>query len=295
MRNSCHNRKINVLTISAINVPMALLQEVKEDRLDFSLAAFCVAMKCFSPSSTYIYVSEHKLRDDFHIGYEKAEKLLSAIHSGQQLVRVERLADGREIFVARSFKRMYGHIMTFKNGFRSLEMSVAKVKFHSRGDIRVTEIEKEMQKLLFLTNINAKTRADELQSKGRPLTGSSSHAAATVLSVRYLGKGINRSERTVVRMSKSAQEHGVIQVTHHPLRRCCDNILHDDLNAPADYLIPIGFLGFTRRCNDYQLCSWEWRRCFQHIIYRHRGRMTYNVYYSKDHPLSQTDLHAYYD
>ena len=295
MRKSCTNRKINVLTMSAINVPMALLQEVKKDRLEFSLAALSVAMKCYSPSSTYIFMSEHKFRHDFHIGYRKAELLLKALWKGHPLFRVEHLHDGRTIIVARSLKNMYGHWMTMKNGKLSLEMSVAKVSYRSRSEIRITEIEKEMQQLLFLTNINAKTRADELQTKGLPLKGSSSHAAKTVLSVNYLGKAINRSSRTVVRLNKSVKEQGLVRVTSHPLCRCCNNVLHEDLNAPAESLIPIGFFGFTRQCNDYQLLSWDWRKRFQHIIYRHRKRLTFNIYSSKDKPLSQTDLHALYD
>ena len=113
--------------------------------------------------------------------------------------------------------------------------------------------------------------------------------------MNYLAKATSRSARTVVRRSRSAREQGIISVTSHPLVRCCNNLLHDDLHSCPSGLIPIGFLGFTRQCNDYQLLSWDWRRRFQHIIYRHKGRMTFNIYVSKDKPLSQTDLHALYD
>ena len=222
-------------------------------------------------------------------------KLLDAIFKGHPLFEVKRLADGRTVIVARSFKRLYGYWMTLRTGETSLAMSVAKMDCRSRGNIRIAEIEKEIQLLLFLTNINAKTRADELQAKGLPLTGSSSHAARTVLSVNYLAKATSRSARTVVRRSRSAREQGIISVTPHPLVRCCNNLLHDDLRPCPSGLIPIGFFGFSRQCNDYQLLSWDWRRRFQHIIYRHKGRMTFNIYVSKDKPLSQTDLHALYD
>ena len=295
MRKTSHSRKLNVLAMTAINVPMALLQEVKDDRLEQSLVAMSVAIKCFSPSSAYIFVNERKFRRDFQMGYTKSMKLLDAIFKGHPLFEVKHLADGRTVIVARSFKRLYGYWMTLRTGETSLAMSVAKMDFRSRGNIRIAEIEKEIQLLLFLTNINAKTRADELQAKGLPLTGSSSHAARTVLSVNYLAKATSRSARTVVRRSRSAREQGIISVTSHPLVRCCNNLLHDDLRLCPSGLIPIGFLGFSRQCNDYQLLSWDWRRRFQHIIYRHKGRMTFNIYVSKDKPLSQTDLHALYD
>ncbi len=295
MHYSCTSRKIKVLTIDAINVPMALLQVAKKYDSRMGFVALCVAMKCISPSSTYIFRSVRKFRDDFHLGNARAKSLLKRIHSKQKLIRVEKLADGTEIFVANSFRKLFAGTMMLKGGVRSQEMSVVKVSYRSRGEICINEIEKELKELLYLADINAKSIADELQSKGLPLTGSSSHAARMVLSVKYMAKGINRSVRTVVRRNKAAREQGIIEVTSHPLIRCCDNILHDPLNAPTDSLITIGTLGFTRRCNDYQLLSWDWRHRFQHIIYKHRSRMTFNIYYSKDHPLSQTELHDYLD
>ena len=63
------------------NVPMALLQEVKEDPLQWSLVALSVAMKCLSPSSTYIFTSEKRFRGDFHLGYTKARNLFQNCHS----------------------------------------------------------------------------------------------------------------------------------------------------------------------------------------------------------------------
>ena len=161
--------------------------------------------------------------------------------------------------------------------------------------LHVTEIESEMRQLLLLTNISAKTRADELQSKGLPLTGSASHAAKTILSVNYLAQATGRSPRTISRMTKAARQQRLISVIQYPLVRCCDDILHTLPPESVGKVIRIGFFGFTRRCNDYQLLSWDWRRRFQHIIYRHKSRMTFNIYVSKVKPLSQTDLHALYD
>ena len=295
MRKTSHSRKLNVLAMTAINVPMALLQEVKDDRLEQSLVAMSVAIKCFSPSSTYIFVNERKFRRDFQMGYTKSMKLLDAIFNGHPLFEVKQLADGRTVIVARSFKRLYGYWMTLRTGETSLAMSVAKMDCRSRGNIRIVEIEKEIQLLLFRTNINAKTRADELQAKGLPLKGSSSHAARTVLSVNYLAKATSRSARTVVRRSRSAREQGIISVTPHPLVRCCNNLLHDDLRPCPSGLIPIGLFGFSRQCNDYQLLSWDWRHRFQHILYAHRRRLTCNLVLRHGEILSQTDLHALYD
>ena len=63
MRKASQSCKSNVLAMTDINVPMALLQEVKNDRLEQSLVAMSVAIKCFSPSSTYIFVNERMLKN----------------------------------------------------------------------------------------------------------------------------------------------------------------------------------------------------------------------------------------
>ncbi|MBR5715097.1 MAG: hypothetical protein IKX59_00785 [Bacteroidales bacterium] len=284
-----------VLTMDYINVPIALLQEVKEDPLQWSLVALSVAMKCLSPSSTYIFTSEKTFRRDFHLGYTKARNLLDAIREGHSLFQMTTCPNGRQIIVARSLKKMYATQVTLKGGRKSLEMVAGKVKRCTREDLHVTEIEKEMRQLLLLTNISAKTRADELQSKGLPLTGSASHAAKTILSVNYLAKATGRSPRTVSRMTKAARQQRVINVIQYPLVRCCNDILHTLPSDSVGKIIRIGFFGFTRRCNDYQLLSWDWRHRFQHILYGHRRRLTHNLVLPQDTVMSQTDLHALYD
>ena len=285
-----------VLTMDYINVPMALLQEVKHEPLQWSLTALSVAMKCLSPSSTYIFTSEKKFRSDFHLGFAKARPILEAIRAGHRLFEWKTLPSGRTIIVARSLKKMYATQVTLKDGRKSLEMVVGKVRCRTRENLHVTDIEKEMRQLLLLTNISAKTQADELQSKGLPLTGSASHAARTILSVNYLAQATGRSPRTVCRMTRAARQQRTISVIGYPLVRCCDNVLHDALPAPPyGKLIRISFFGFTRRCNDYQLLSWDWRHRFQHILYAHRRRLTQNLVLRHGEVLSQTDLHALYD
>ena len=278
-----------------INVPMALLQEVKEDPLQWSLVALSVAMKCLSPSSTYIFTSEKKFRSDFHLGYTKARTLLEAIREGSSLFQMTTCPNGRTIIVARSLKKMYASQVTLKGGRKSLEMVAGKVRCCTHENLHVTDIEKEMRQLLLLTNISAKTRADELQSKGLPLTGSASHAAKTILSVNYLAQATGRSSRTVSRMTKAARQQRVISVIQYPLVRCCNDILHTPSPQTVGKLIRIGFFGFTRQCNDYQLLSWEWHHRFQHILYAHRRRLTRNLTLPPGEVLSQTDLHALYD
>ena len=190
---------------------------------------------------------------------------------------------------------MYASQVTLKGGRKSLEMVAGKVRCCTHENLHVTDIEKEMRQLLLLTNISAKTRADELQSKGLPLTGSASHAAKTILSVNYLAQATGRSSRTVSRMTKAARQQRVISVIQYPLVRCCNDILHTPSPQTVGKLIRIGFFGFTRQCNDYQLLSWEWHHRFQHILYAHRRRLTRNLTLPPGEVLSQTDLHALYD
>ena len=107
LQREINKMRPRVLTMDYINVPMALLQEVKEDPLQWSLVALSVAMKCLSPSSTYIFTSEKKFRGDFHLGYTKTRNLLDAIREGNSLFQMTTCPNGRTIIVARSLKKMY--------------------------------------------------------------------------------------------------------------------------------------------------------------------------------------------
>lgn len=276
-----------------INVPVALLQEVKNDSLQWSIAALSVALKCFSPSSTYIFVSEKKFRNDFHLGQQKARKLLDAIRGGHPLFEIEYNRTGDGLIRARCYRRIYAHTMVLRSGRRSLDMTVIKATKMQTNEISISKIERELRHLLLLLDINNKTRADELQSKGTPLKGGSAHAASTTLSVPYLAAATGRSSRTILRMTKDAVNNKEISVTRYPLWRVCDDMLHG--TTPTEGLIRVGNLGFTRRCNDYTMLSWELRHRFQHIIFSHRRRLTHNISVSDSTPLSQTDLHALFD
>ena len=70
-----------VVVESHINVPLELLQTVRLDRLQWSLAALSAALKSYSPSSCYILRSVHQFCAAFHMGYDKAMKLLDVILS----------------------------------------------------------------------------------------------------------------------------------------------------------------------------------------------------------------------
>ena len=303
-----------ITSMQYINVPLALMQEVKSDSLQWSLLAMSVALKCYSPSSTYIVVSEKKMRHDLHIGLRKLRKLLDAIRAGHPLFSISYDRKGRELITARCLRRDYAGILRMRDGRLSLHMSVAKVTLAKKEDICIANIEKEMRQLLLLAIINNKTRADELRSKGRPLSGTSSHAAETTLSVPYLAKATSRSSRTVIRMTQKAHTQGHIAIKQYPLLRCCDDMtrsrdflamgvcspmltptLYDPKLQNVEELIRVGNLGFKRQCNDYQLLTHQLRHRFQHIIYAHRRRLTHNISISASKPMSQTDLHALFD
>lgn len=310
--SSVHKTKI--CEMKYINVPIPLLQEAKDDGLLWSLVSLCVAMKCFSPSSTYRLVSLSKFCRDFHVGKGKAMRLVSVIREGHPLFRYERHKDGRVEITALSLRKHYGHWLKLRDGRHSLAMSVVKASVCDKDNIRLKSISEELRMLLLGISVCSKARADELQSKGLPLTGASSHAARTILSVNYLAKAAGRSGRSIIRMTQKAQQRGLFRPVTHPLRRVCDDVMHcqdyislgivDPMLTPTLFrprlsdtkeLILIGNLGFERQCNDYQLLSWDFRRRFQHIIYSHRGRLTHTVALRKGEVMSQLELHALYD
>ena len=290
------NHKPRVQETRWINVPVQLLQQTTQSRLQRSLVSLSVALKCYSASSTYRFTSHSQFCRDFHVGKAKAKKLLDAILGGTHpLFEIHTDRHGLTLITAVSYRRQYATTITYRH-HPSQAMTVVKATCRQRGDIRLTDIEQELHQLLLGKYINDKNRADELQSKGLPLTGSASHAAKTRLSLQYLSVATGRSTRTLIRQSQAAQRERLITAIRFPLWRECDDIYHTTMDVSQ--LIVIGSLGFSRQPNDYQIVDWRFRKRFQHIIYRHRGRMTHNVAVRVDALtglVSQTDLHALYD
>ena len=288
---------------SHINVPLELLQTVRVDGLQWSLAALSVAIKSFTPSSCYVLRSVHRFCKDFHMGYAKAMKLLGVLQSpeGHSLFRTEPCTDGTLRITAVSYKRQYAYHALFghnRKRYDSLCMTAVEIVARSRGNIRLAAIEHEMRLRLMQSVINAKNRADELQTKGCPLSGSSSHAARTILSIPMLAKVTGRSSRTILRMSIESQRAGKLQAIRYPLERRCDDLNHLDpqLDVDPSSLIVIGTGGFTRRCNDYQIVHSELRHAFKHIIYGHHSRLTPVARSLRPGKvISQSELHELYD
>lgn len=292
-----------VIVESHINVPIDLLQTVRTDRLQWSLVALSVAIKSYTPSSCYILRSVRQFAATFHIGYRKAQKLLTVILSpeGHPLFRTQQRADGTTAIIAVCYRPLYAYHAQFSHHqkrYDSLCMTVVEIVARSRENIRLAAIEHEMRLRLMQSVINAKTRADELQTKGIPLTGSTSHAARTILSIPMLAKVAGRSPRTVLRMSKESQQSGDLQAIRHPLECCCYDLNRPDPahGIPDSGLIVIGTRGFTRRCNDYQLLQAQLRHAFKHIIYSHRSRLKPVARTLRQGTvISQSELHELYD
>lgn len=287
----------NVVMQSHINVPLQLLQLARHDGLRWSLVALSVAIKSWSPSSCYVFRSVHQFRNDFHISHRKALRLLDAVKAGHDLFRVDHRPDGTIHITATSYKRHFTYTATFSHHqqrYVSPCMVAAKVTLRTHNNIRVTAIEKEMRHLLLLAPISAKSRADELQTKGCPLKGNASHAARKVLSVPYLSEVTGRCPRTIIRMTRCATKSGELQVIQHPLERRCDDLNHTATIDPRISIV-IGTAGFSRRCNDYVILQSPLRHSFVHIIYKHHSRRRPCISLRPGQTLSQTDLHALYD
>ena len=293
-----------VVEESHINVPLELLQTVRLDCLQWSLAALSVAIKSYSPSSCYIQRSVRQFCAAFHVGYTKATKLLDVILSseGHPLFRTQRCADGAVHITAVSYRPLYAYHAQFGHNRRrydSLCMTAVEIEARTRDNIRISAIEREMRLRLMQSVINARNRADELQTKGCPLTGSASHAARTILSIPLLAKVAGRSPRTILRMSRASQLAGEIQAIRYPLEHRCDDLNHpapDQSPESLAGLIVIGTMGFSRRCNDYQILQHDLRHVFKHIIYSHHSRLRPVARTLRaGMTISQSELHEIYD
>jgi len=273
-----------------INVPMRLLQSVRNDRLEFSLVALSVAVKCVSPSSTYLCRSVKQMRQDLHCGHAKATTLWSAMQQSD-LFACASLNTGGLRIVARSYKPLFGEVRTC-HGYTSLHMDVVKATCQSRDNICITSIERELRQLMLQNCYHAQMRCDELKMNQRKL---STHSHAHLdCSVSRLGQSIGRSNRSVIRYNKRLRQQGELSVVSYPLVRVVSDMNHA---APEERqgLIAIHNLGFSRKSNDYQLLVRETFNRHQHIIYGHRRRMTYHVSKSCQQSPSTADFFFMHD
>ncbi len=276
-----------------INIPSALLREVAPDRLHLSLLALSVAIKTYSPSSVYYLCSKKKFRRDFHLGKQKADKLVHALLAGEmsRLFHIEEDVDGTLIITARSYKKLYGQMVRYGRNRQSLAMHCVKCTCRPKDAIRMADIEHELTDLMLLMPINAKNRSDEFYAKHTSTLGCDPSHAPKFLSVNGLAKLSGMSARNVIRHTQRLKVRGEISITAHPLVRLCNDLNH--CPAPvSDNLIVIGTAAFTRQVNDYQILTWQSRHRFQFIIFGHRKRL--NARHSH-RLLTQSELHEMYD
>ena len=284
-------KRVRVLVPMWINVPVELLQKAVNDPLEMSLVALSVAMKSDHVSSAYIFTNEWQFRKHFHLGQTKAHRMLGAIMAGHPLFSVTH-SKGHTVITARSFWKLYGSWMTYRN-CPVRHMSVVKATLRPRTDLRVTLIEKELRTLMLLTVMNARNRADELQSKGQPLTVAAAHASRTTLSVPYLSKVMGCCSRTVIRCTRQLENDGTIKVQRAPLVRCTalSPTFFDKKPGQTDGRIRIHSLEFQRECNRYQIMLFTTRHRFQHIIRGHLLRYTLNYTLNRGEQVTQSLLH----
>lgn len=255
-----------------INVPTSLLQTVKNDRLEFGLVALSVAVKCVSPSSTYLCHSVRQMRHDLHCGHAKALKLWQAVQQSSLFV-CSPLANGGLRIVARSYKSLYGEVRTC-HGFTSLHMDVVKVTCQDRQSISITTLEYELRQLMLQNCYHAQMRCDELKMNQRKHPGYS-HAHLDCSESR-LGQYCGRSARSIIRYNHRLRQAGELRIDSHPLVRVVSDMNHAT-PAEREGLIEIHNLGFKRQSNDYTLLQRQSFHRHQHIIYGHRRRMTYHL------------------
>ena len=273
-----------------INVPTRLLQEVKNDRLGFSLVALSVAVKCVSPSSTYLCHSPRQMRKDLHCGDAKARKLWTAVQRSGLFVCSPFGREGLRI-VARSYKPLYGEVRTC-HGFTSLHMDVVKAKCQDRDNIRITQIEYELRQLMLQNCYHAQMRCDELKMNQRK-HANYSHAHLDCNRSR-LGTYCGRSTRSITRYNNCLLQLGELSVVRHPLERVVSDMSHAT-PAQREGLIEIHNLGFKRKSNDYKLLKSESFHLHQHIIYGHRRRMKYNLSKSDQQSSQTADFYFMHD
>lgn len=268
-----------------INIPLRLLDDVKNDKLHRQLLALSICIKCKWQDSLMRNVSIKSIMELIHCGHSTAKMLLQEAKRSSIFIYNEKT----NTLLARNFKKKYTRKVTTKYGtsFMMYRVQIDKKEYTLRS------IQKEFKRLLFENTVNAKERRDEFRRNGKNNTIWS--ASNIALTQKYLVKKVGaKNRKAIYRLTKSLESEKLIRVdrTRPQIVSNCtsdDAMNHMVLDSSKHYW-------FDERCglliafttNEYHLESRDETERFGNVIFNHKKRQT--KYYSK-----KNKVDAYYE
>ena len=236
-----------------INVPIELLKETRGDRRGRSLAAFAVALKSWSPSSRYDFKTMQQFCEDFGICYRKAKSLLESAKNSPLF----RFTENGGI-IANKFLPLYGKSKFHcgRHHYRFMhEMLSAKVYCRDRGNIRIKDIEQELNESLIMYLVSVETRMNEFTGRN------SLHPFEGELTRGKIAAFAGVSQRSVTRYVKSLeQKHELVVLRHEP----------EEYSGMYPTFLNKWYYPYIHEPNEYRLIN---KRRFANVIDYHKRRI----------------------
>lgn len=236
-----------------INVPVELLKQTRGDRRGRSLAAFAVALKSWSPSSRYDFKTMRQFCEDFGICYRKAKSLLESAKNSPLF----RFTENGGI-IANKFLPLYGKSKFHcgQHHYRFMhEIVAAKVYCRDRGNIRINDIERELNESMVMYLVSVQIRMNEFTGRD------SLHPFEEKLTQGKIAAFVGVSQRSVIRYVKSLeQKHELVVLRHEP----------EEYGGIDPTYLNRWFYPYIHEPNEYRLTN---KLRFANIIDYHKRRI----------------------
>lgn len=256
---------------TTINIPLRLLDDVKNDKLRCQMLALSICIKCKYGDSLMRNASVSGIMELLHCGYSTAKTIFKAVQSSNLF----KYNPYTKTLLARNFKKKYTNKVKTRYGIAFMMYRVSL----DRKDYTLRSLIKEFKHLLFENAVNAKERRDEFHRNGKKNT--TSFAKDYALTQNYLAKKIGvKSRMAVYRLAKELQNRNTLRVTKTPTKLVVENLNEFTPNPTKHYVYDAkSGLMFEFSSNVYNINSRKETERFSNVIFNHRKRQT--NYYKK--------------
>jgi hypothetical protein len=278
MRFVISNNTMMQTEAKVINIPLRLLDSVKEDKARCQLLALSICIKCKYGDSLMRNVSPYAIQKLLHCGSDIAKRLFNE----SQHCTLFSYNEHNKTLLARNFKKRYTNKVETKHGIAFMMYGVRVDK----KEYTLRSLLKEFRFLLCKNLINAKERKDEfLYDRKKRKNNTTSFVSDFALTQNRLAKkmGVN-SRMTVYRITRELAKSNEITIKRIMPKVVLDCVNADTMkefkrNQKRGYFVANNGALVEVTPNEYHLNRRDDSNRFRNIIFNHKQRKT--LYYKK--------------
>lgn len=255
-----------------VNIPIRLLDDVKNDKLRSQILALSVLIKCDYKDSVLRNVSIKTIQELLHCSFSTAKALFNKVKRNSLFVYNEYT----RTLTAKNFKKKYTNKVTTKRGNEAYMVYCYKLEIK---DYTLRSLLKEFKMALLKSCINTNERKDKFHRKGTLESNTNLSVSENVLTQSKLAERIGVKSRTSVqRLVKQMEHNGIVSVERAYLKfvtNCVSDeaiaAMHLDRRLKYLYDERTGTL-YAAIPNKYSFLKREENERFKNIIFNHEKR-----------------------